>query len=435
MLTEAWADYPLNLEQYCGSERILWAISLIAHFAGTNGIRERLIEVALKFRHLAKERNRAPNPKQIATVIGETSPAKMLYAWDGFLTHLGGHEALHKHQVIRYLQGVLIEPRPNHLLVINEPKKAIGMLGDLVDEEEQKLQYKTRDEEAKIPMAKPVSFFDDKKHSKLTRALDDAIHASGSLEGVTEALAKLFSFHAAGAKEAPRYLAGLKSRSGGLRKDVHELRHILQTVRNRREVTNIQRVELRRLMQDLESEFTLSDSAVLQALKWYVVPFQEKMRSAMEQADIYFRNRHLPAYWERQLDHLNGNDYVLCDPNLLKDVLWNMCTNIRHGWTEGAEPKGKVEWFFEENVEVPAPDPDTGIVEAMRLVIASPLSRREMEPSRTLPRQQKEISQFGGQLDASAERRAKRFTAALTLLKRNRTHESWVRRFGNFEAN
>jgi len=431
---EAWADYPLNLEHYCGNERILWSISFLAHFAGSDGLRGKLIEIGHSFRQIAKERSRDLNSRQPADAVQETSTAKMLYAWDGFLTHLGGHEALQKHQVIRYLQSVIIEPRPNHLLIINEPKKALGLLGNVIDEEEQRMREKIGDEEAKIPSAKPIFFYDDKKHDRLKRAIDDAIHASGSLEGVGDALAKLFSFHATSTSEAPRYLAGLKSRAGGLRKDVHELRRLLQVIRNRREVTNIQRNQLDSLMQDFESEFTLSDSAVLKALKWYIVPFQEKLRSAMEQADIYFRHRQLPVYWERQLSKLRGNDYVLCDPNLLKDVLWNLCTNIRHGWSEGAEPRGKVEWILEDSLELPAPGPDAGRVEAMRLVVESPLRGQEIEPSRTLPRQQVEISQFGGQLEASANNPKKRFTARITLLKRTKTYEAWMRRFHSFEG-
>jgi orotate phosphoribosyltransferase len=411
---EAWKDYPLNLEFFGGEEKILWAISLIAHFTSGNGFKDVLIDIAQRFRHMAKLHGRTAESSGV--LVSEAALTKMVYALDGFLTHLGSHEALQKHQVIRYLQGILIEPRPNHLLIINEPKRAIHRLEDLF-------------EDADTPPMRPVSF----DQNEIKRTLDDAIHAAGSLEGIGDALARLFSFHSIAGADAPRYLAGLKSRSGGFRKDVHDVRRMLETIRAKHEISKKQLRDLKTRVEEFESELTLSDSSVLQALQWYIVPFQQKLRSAMEQADIYFRNRKLPLYWKAESNKLEGADHVLCDPNLLKDILWNICTNIRHG-NYDSELGDAVRWSMRNDIEIPAPEPEHGTIEVIQLSVESPFlgMTASHDLPRTLPRQQKEIAQFGGELITRHNGEAGLYIATLTLIRRNKTREAWCRRFGTF---
>jgi hypothetical protein len=140
-----------------------------------------------------------------------------------------------------------------------------------------------------------------------------------------------------------------------------------------------------------------------------------------------------PRFWHNKFPEADQSDCVLIDPNLLKDVLLNLCTNVRHGVDAEEDPADQVFCSIDSNATVNAPEGEHGILDAVTLVIESPSRNGRIEDQTTLPRQQAEVAQFGGILDWKNDQVARRFRVRLTLLRRERTQLAWLRRFGSPE--
>ena len=414
---EDWQFFPRNLELYYGNERVLWCLSLLAHQIGgpaKGPLREQLTEIARSYREAVKQLGANWNPE-------DNLQTKLKYVWDGFLTDLGAHEALQHHEIIRYLQGTLIEPRRNHILVIKDPNRALASLNHFILEKG-----------CNLPETKSVPF-PGPEFDWLKRSLEDAIHASATLEGVADALAKLFSFHTGAGTDAARYVAGINSPTPGFRKEVYDARRLLQKIRDDRAVTQAQLDKLNKLLQKIEGDLTVSDSVVLQALKWYIVPLQEKLKSAMAHADVYLEGNGLPPFWRDEALKLTGANYVLIEPTLLKDVLWNLFTNVRHGLDPNIPIGQQIQWSLTEE-SIVAPAPDSGKLDVVRLEIVTPLGKAgaSILSDATIHRQQLAVGLYRGSLNFEEDHGKNRFLTTLTLLLRNHTHEAWCRSFDKF---
>ena len=421
----SWGLYPRNYSAYFGNERVLWCVSLLIYLTAPsardrNGFHERLTALGRLHREFVKD-FRPPN---VRSKEWKETVNKIRYLWDAFVTHLGGHEAVFRHQVIRHLHLLLIEPRRNHLLVVTDPKHAEFKLTEFLRDQEKRYGV--------FPDEKPVSF-SAPEFDSLKRALEDAIHSSAALEGVGDAIAKLFSFHSAGGGDPSRYVSGLKSRGGGFRSEVSELRRLFQTIRDSREVTRLQARRIGKLRAPIESELTLSNSDVLTSLKWYIVPLQAKLQSAMDQADAILAKEGFPYAWPKHSDSLNVPEFVLMDPTELKGVLVNLCTNIRHGLQRDEDPADQISISVRTG-KTPAPSPEVGDIDIVTIVIESPLPEmfEEIPPNRTIRRQQLTVEQYGGRLSLEADREMRRFRAELELVSRTKTQRAWVDRFGEF---
>jgi len=413
---QSWLQHPMNLQRFYGNERVLWCISMLVHFAvpaGATEIRSELLRTARQYSSFIKN---LPSLDP-AWEKKKQAQSKLKYVWDAFLTDLGGYERQQRDQVLRYLQSVLIEPRGQHILVVSEPKRANLLLQSVVLDHGGKLNY--------FPETKLIRF--GSRFADISPHLDDAIQASATLERVADAIGRLFAFHAVGTREASRYVAGIRARTPGFQAQVQELRRLLQKIRDERTITKAQMRTLSEIQMAIERDLTLRNSEILQALFWYIVPFHDKLGSAIKEADRYLMEAGFPEVWKQkiQLD-ANPTDYVLMDPSTLKDILWNMCTNIRYGLSREEDPADQIQYGI-ERTKMPAPEGDE--IEVLHFWVESPL-RRQMEQIRstaTLSRQQLYCEQYGGKLEFS--KRKDRFRADLQLLLRNRTYEAWKERF------
>jgi hypothetical protein len=423
---DRWLDYPMNLEYYYGNERVLWCVSMLVHFVAPQektDLLRKLTALGQRYRNFIKELHLQGYEEDAEKAV----QARVKHVWAEFVTDLGGYEPKMRHQVIRYLHSVLIEPRENHLLVVHDPKRAQIALKDFID---------TLASQQAVPPTKFIPFPSDGPDAGvLRRTLEDAIHACATLEGVAEAVSRLFGFHTVGGKDVTRYVAGLKSKLPGFRMEVHELRRFLQQIRGQRKVSQEQVHQLEKVRGKVEAELTLRDSDILQALMWYVVPFEEKLRSSMEQADRFLEGAGLRQVWRLavgeglEFDRFN---YVLIDPTLLKDVLSNLCTNVRHGLRPDDDLAGQIRYGIERG-QSPAPPPDTDQVDVLRFWVESPWKDHKMKENDTLRMQQLAIAQFGGKLKFESDYGRNLFRAELELISRDNTYQAWQRRFPVFK--
>lgn len=407
-----WGDLPLNFEAYYGNERVLWCVSMLLHFARRDHQRT---QAESKFRptvdsyvRFAKERASTADASEAWTRI------KM--AFDGLLTDFGAHDRRQKHEVIRFLSSLLIEPKETHNPIVKDLKRAWDYLRVFMFGVQE-----SRDEV--FADTKGILLNAAEEPGRLKRIIEDATYASALLEGVGEAASQLFRFHPISQEKAEHYL--VESDRPGFRADAKELRLLLQGIRNRRAVSWSEVNRLGVLREKVEKALTSPTSVLICSLLWYMVPLVRRIETAMEKADAYLGTEVWGPHRDKVSHYREGE--VLIDPILLKEVLENMMTNVRHGF--GPLPAGQltsqlVDCEYVEPDGATAVNPD--VLQYVCFRVFSPTSEHHDVGGTTFESQRYSVMQFGGSLEM---RDVEDHTITeLKLISRRAVIERWKRR-------
>lgn len=436
---EDWNETPNNFLAYYGNERILWTVSLLLHFTLHNyrDLKQqsdfkvnlkKVIDSYIKFIGDIESDKKWNNIRE--SLRAET--LKIKNSFNSILKELGVHEQKRKHQIIRFLHNQLIEPKEQHNPLIKSLKNTYDNLRTNYTNSKEKLNL-ILEQRLDFPKTKRFPFSGYKEEvSQIKRKIDDAIYAATLLEGIAESANRLFHFHpVVNKEEAARYISGIEL--AGMTADVAQLRVLLEEIGSKGSISDKQLTLFHRLRTNITNEISLSESPLVKALLWYIVPLVESFRVAMQDANT-FLSVDYSNVWGRGIDKLSKlkEHEVLIDQMLLKETLWNICTNVRYGLNQArasgvTDFSSLVDFKIEELKDSPAPLPEVDTVDYIILRVFSPPDRsynfNRNEARSTLEKQSFAIEQFGGSL--RVESNNAQFEVALKLISRRDVKQAW----------
>ncbi|MDX1967002.1 MAG: hypothetical protein SFV23_07520 [Planctomycetaceae bacterium] len=316
------------------------------------------------------------------------------------LADLGIHHLTTTFEQIRFLQSHLWKVKQRHSPIDTILSSAMRALEDAV-------HSSLRESPGGSPARRVFV-----KSSELQESLEEAVFTCGLLEQLARAAQGLFDVTPFPAEEARRFLA--PSSEPGFFRDVLELGDRLQAIRignmaSTEDVEVFRRLRLRVLLDLWDESLPLQ-----RALRHFVVPLRETLVQAMTQAAKSFAERNHPWQhaFERCLPSLQGEVRewrVLVDHQLLREVLRNLCTNVRHTFSDLVTPDAsvaaRVEWQFREFDEVSENEDRIHFVEFEFRSIGRSFDAELFEKYRgslTLSQHIFDIRRFGGSLTITA---------------------------------
>lgn len=332
LVRDSWRNYPVNFQAYYWTSRTLWCVSLLMRFAEleksvTAEQYETWREELSKWCH-QNQGAITRGEVEIAAVNGETfdtSRRRMSYAFDALLMDLGVHQLDRRDRVLMFLNNRVGFGRTHHNSLNKDVKEAITSL--------------TRHVKAGRSTILPA---EGEASRGWKSQVDKAIQAVALLKLVGDAAAELYQWYRlAASDEAKRFLE--KAEGNGFRGDIETIRTSLSRIRKEEALLDSDVRVLEKAYEHVAKEMdTKGDSSSLRsAIDYYLPELSEWVATEMRSADEFLA-REYGVVWGESAAEFEPEGCrsemcrVVCDPLLLKEVLWNIFTNVRHGLVKGA---------------------------------------------------------------------------------------------------
>jgi orotate phosphoribosyltransferase len=428
-------QYPVNFDRYYGEERVAWTVSMLLLLSHprfrtarrTAPIRERLVGA---LQNLVARVRPDPAPGGPAGA-GSRRPGlqqarllKIKSNLDMLLTEMGTFELRQPVDVIRYLHSLFLKTRQQHSPLVTSMNEAV-----------QAVRRAVRQSMAG-PAQSGAGLDLTNRRVHITAAdqlarLDDGVHIAGQLQTVADAVNRLFFFSPGSAEKAERFLAAPDK--PGFAADVVAFGDSLQAIRRDKWVSPLESEELTELRRVILRDLWADISLLRATLSRYVVALEPTLVLALLAARRSFRKLPFVKVWDKQIAkwaRVPKSDwhYVLVEPLVLREVLKNVLTNVRHT-LEGVESPKKgfsrlVKIAIGEEVMPPVAGEEATRKWVVRVVskgnVYAPGNGNEVEET-TLDQHRREIAKYGGELriDRYSGKRRKGAEVELRLISRN----------------
>ena len=420
---EMWKEFPLNYVRYYSSERIMWAISLLLHFtrvsknaytenadASDQTTREELKTSIINYLESnGKSQFRRDLEKEKTSVIRTRIKGR----FDNLLKELGGHEQGQNHQTIRFLYNRLLDPKAHHNPIFKDLNQIYQDLHVFLQKANTRKNL-TLEDTSNYSVYQKRSFDSE----RLNVALDDAVHAAGALEEIAKSVSRFFVFHPVKSnKSIERFISGTKP--APFQNEIAQIQELLGDIRARKAVSRNQVESLKFALRSLRMNLINPQSYLVEALRRYSVPLLQRLKEQMQKADVFLIGKKLPPVWAKEAKNLLNVEEknVLIEPTLLKEVLFNLCTNIRHSTDDGFGQKVSIEIKTERGATTfPENNPLNYVVIRFR---NSGNHQPNIENS-TLGQQKLEIEQYGGSLTGEKIKNKQIIEFTLRLIERKK---------------
>lgn len=397
---EKWKEVPLNYVRYYNNERIMWAISLLLHFTRVSNARSENVnapdqatreELKTSIINYLKSNGRFQFRKNVEKEKHRVIRTRIKSNFDNLLKEMGGHEQGQKHQTIRFLYNRLVDPKEHHNPIFKDLRQVSNDLHVFLQRVKTNQDF-TRENVYNNSIYQKYVF----NSERLNIALDDAIHAAGALEEIAKSVSRFFVFHPVKSnKSIERFIVGTKP--AAFQNEIAQIQDLLGDIRSRKAVSRDQVESLKLFLRDLKSTMLDPKSYLVEALNRYSVPLLQRLNEQMQKADVFLTGKKHYPVWAKEIDKLSGLEekYVLIEPTLLKEVFFNLCTNVRHSMDEGFKQKVSIEIKSEKGAIVfPENNP-------LNYVIVKFRNLGNHQPNienSTLGQQKLEVEQYGGSL-------------------------------------
>jgi orotate phosphoribosyltransferase len=408
---EEWKSYPLNFQAYYGDSRTLWCVSLLLFFAH--------LERALTNEDFGKKcRELIALSHRFETMIAEdhiefkpffpedpkTLKRRLAYPFDALLMDLGEHALDSRDRVLIFLHN-RVGQSSHHNALCKDVKEALTILTDTRRVAAGPVQLSP-----KHAVALP-QFGDRARRWKA--AVDKATEAVAILTLVGEAASELFDWYRLAAKQDEDRFRNPKEK-GGFKADVDFLRTLLSVIRRDSRVSAADltlliaaydRIEYDLAVRQFKSSVASDEflSPLRSAIDYYEPNLTIKIIEEMRSADLRLMNE-CGDIWARKAKEFEDdrNDcFVLADPLLLQEILWNLFTNVRYGLpTLGnggntSENSARVGCSISFSGETTA-----GTRARVHVEVISPANSLSGKPTKTNTwfRHEQEIKRYGGEL-------------------------------------
>lgn len=429
----AWQPYPFNFQAYYSTPRSLWTVSLLLHFAhlertlGESGdaLKKEMVSYCELSLDAIKPLGAAPSPREVYIPLSQLDgnapnawTERLRASFDAVLTELGERQFDERHRTLEFLYNRLYHRRVHHNTLITDLREARDVLQGL----RRGALGVTR-----LPSA-PEDFGDTPAGTGSSgrrdwrKYVDRALIATASLELIAEAAAELFVFHASEKEAAARYRAAIEDT--GFRKDIAEIRETFSAIRRDEEVSAEQIIVVGRVVNRLAIDMQGKSSHLRKAVRSYGVPIYAALLDEWPSAEQHVTKGGKKKIWAEHSDRLRiqrdersrRNVLVLCNPLLLREVIWNLLTNVVKGLS-GASSGVKQQRIAKIGASVEVAD------DHVTLTITSPLQDRFQEEQKTLMSQKLRIAAFGGSLSVEPDGASGKVRARLKLKRLHYTEE------------
>jgi len=414
---DEWALLPRNFIFYFADERIAWCLSVLMHFSRHDF---RQPTVAKEFKHnlerevdlLLKGLDRILSGDEAK--MSTTNRQRVKANLNLLLTELGVHDLTEKHQVIRFLHSKIIALKRGHNPIHSSLETALlaiqkALASHLPSSIEDTISSKRR-----IPV----------KSKNTKKALEDATYTAGILEEIAEAVRQMMVFTPASRENGGRYAAepGLP----GFTEDVKRLGDVFQKIRVDNQVSKLDLQELTRLRNRIAYDFWDPNSHLRQHLFRYIVPLREWTDNALESANETLRSLGFGEVWNVERKKLEAWPLgwkVLMDRHLLREVLRNIFSNVRHAF-DGYQLASEETYADLVRLEIakvkrPAPDLKSEERDYFELTVVSRGSGfHALREDTTFELHQREVANFAGRLHIQPFADQQGAEVTLTLLSR-----------------
>jgi hypothetical protein len=251
------------------------------------------------------------------------------------------------------------------------------------------------------------------------------MYAAGILEEIASAVRQLLSFAQTSRAEAQRF--SNEPELPGFSQDTVLLGNIFQNIRIHNIVTKSDVSDIAQLRTRIFYDLWDPDSDLRRLLHRYIVPFRELIMAALETANGVLSFHGYSHVWDRELAKYRAMEtecFVLSEPYLLREILRNLFTNVRHSFASWKLGEGRT-WAelvstHLEKIEAPAPPPEaTELREHFQLTVISDGSKfGRIDSQDTFSRHRREIISWGGSLEIRGKGEERGTVATLILLAR-----------------
>ena len=412
LIPDEWLKQPLNFLVYLSEDRISWTLSMFLYLAnpalGDPEYRNQVMRVIKeKIRPFSKQINQldfqdiyALSDNQSWQEQTRLRIAKIRANLNSLLTDVGAYELYSKYSVIRFL----------HREIITQPKRhsPIAQSLDLVLLKIQELIFDPIiNRGRKVPEMRRFQFRSDPEVVKeLQPLLEDGMYVAGKLQEIAEASLRLFDFTSISHDEAGRFK--VEPDGSDFSRDVRRLGDILERTRIENAISYQELVEAEeindRLSNDLWDRLT---SPLYAVLKGYVAPLSKLLLQALREVNIQLQAEGFTGLYNRQIQvwesRQDENWAVLIERPLLREILRNMLSNVRHGLKlrkkrEGALPEDLPSLVEIDLEEVITSDNEVDKARYIRLTIRSwgPYLPPAVDEETTTKHHEQLVAEYGG---------------------------------------
>jgi hypothetical protein len=400
----SWRTYPVNFQAYYGSPRILWCVALLWRFAHlersleddeAKRLKTELVESCLEAQHL---------DVPLAEISRESSnswAARIRSSFDALLTELGHHQLDRRDRTLRFLYNRVFHRHQRHNSLTKDLSEAIRTLNKHLP--------------AGAALKQLIALPSAEAGLAWRTAVERALESVSGLAMVTEAAYELFLFYPLRSSEAQRYLT--RGRDPGFRYDVESSRRRLSRIRAEAAVAAADVTELNRAHKAIALDMDGDKSLLRKAVDYYGAPLMGSLLDEMASADRHLQGGGLWAVWEEQRRKMEprreDGAVVLCDPLLLRETLWNILTNVRHGIDPGVKSKQRRREMATIAVE--------STYSSCLVAVESPLRFGAPDAAQgTLATQQAAVDVYGGKLRITCDEVRRKVRVTLRLERLNR---------------
>lgn len=255
--------------------------------------------------------------------------------------------------------------------------------------------------------------------------VEQGMSAASSLEEIASRLRELLEDRDVTTTAQMFQRFGAPITDDGFSKDVDSIMRLLLQVRSDRSISRAERQELRDLWSKVRHDL-FEEGPLRKLLMSFIVPLKQTLAEMMKEANVTLGRRRFVTRWPEDLitdlQEPAQEKYVLGDPDLLAQILKNLCTNVRYqeevGATDGAA-----------KMRVAFSDPKDELngsgeyIQMVRLTITSWGRSYDEghtdERVRTIVRQGHDLEPYGGKLEVHGLDEGEGAEATLTLIARD----------------
>jgi orotate phosphoribosyltransferase len=410
-----WTQRPLNFGQYYADERLAWCLSMLMHLSRhdfrqprvARELKERLIDETETL--LTELGNILSGDRRLRDAANTLERIKANL--NMLLTDLGAHDLTEKHQVIRFLHSKVIALKRGHNPIHTSLDAALLSL--------QKIAAENPSERAS-----PVKRRINVSGTPVKKNIEDATYTAGILEEIAEAVRQMTVFAPTSKENGGRYAS--EPRLPGFSEDVKRLGDLFQKIRVENQVSLQEIQELTQLRNQIAFDLWDPASHLRQMLLRYIVPLREVVDGALITANTTLRDLGFGEVWEEQRKKLSAWPHewkVLMERHLLREVLRNIFSNVRHAFA-GSPLEGGTTYADRVRLDIakvkrPAPDLKTEERDYFELTVVSfGEGFGAIREDATFSLHQREVTNFASQLEISPLPSQRGTIVKLTLMMR-----------------
>jgi hypoxanthine-guanine phosphoribosyltransferase len=427
---DAWKKAPLNFLLQLAEERVPWAISMLLRLSRSSlaencgklvqrlhVYQEALAPVHVE-RFLASESlNQKITNKRRREIRGLVRRAKDNV--DMLLTECGVYKTGTYHSCIRILHSHLLT-RKQHSPIVTSLNSVCTALDDAFSDSKRLERHASGEEIGNEQLLRCYSL-------ELQAKLEDAIHSVGIVEQIAEQAAFLFRFTPTTANIAVRYTEADKPKT--MTGDLRCMRNLLLDIRRLNSVSGRNLADLTQYRNRIIDDLYDKDPLLVKTSKRYIVSIADSLSEATEYASELLRKYRYGNAWSRVKKRLKTDDacrrFVLVERGLLREILRNIATNIRHTFKglKLSEDEYSDRISFSIDTEEQSSQSDLPVFIVLRIECHGNVFDEQVFndrlPGSTWQIHQSRVSQFGGELSLAALESKDGTLTTLKLLSRD----------------